>query len=129
MTVRKVKPMVAHNLRWVALIFCYQWMAWGLIGVIGSLWPSDIIHLFGSMPRWLLAVVFWGFVYFGPLTGYFLLAFHLDFCRRISIELRIALCLFAAGLLTGLTSVIILNLLLATGRFPFMELHSLGGGA
>jgi hypothetical protein len=127
MTFLKVKPMVAHNVKWAGLIFCYQWMAWVLIGGAGMLWPDINNALHDHTPLWLLAIVFWSLVFFVPLIGYFRLIFRLNFCRNISVGLRIGICFCVAWFMTGLVMILVVKSLVATGWFPCFEFHSLRG--
>jgi hypothetical protein len=128
MTFLKVKPIVARNLKWAGLIFCYQWMIWLLIGVVGSLWPCEIIPWLHSMPLWLVATVFWTLVFFGPTAGYFLLIYRLNIGVQTLGKLRFVAYLTIAWTIMWLTTFIILKPMLATGWFPCFEFHSLRKG-
>jgi hypothetical protein len=123
MTITEVKPTFARNLKWAALIFLYQWLAWGLFGGIPSTWPGVIMPVLNQLHErlyWLEPAVECSLLVV-PMTAYFLLIYRSNICRRESMGVRILVSFVIAYPVSGFTSAIVYRTLNATGWFPFFD--------
>lgn len=127
MTISGVKPTFARNLKSAALIFLYQWLAWGLFGGIPSLWPRVIMPVLNQLHErvyWVEPAVECSVLVLAPMVAYFLLIYRSNISRRESIVVRVLVSFVIAYPVCGFTSALVYRALDATGWFPFFDAGS-----
>ena len=121
----QTKSTVVRNSKWAALIFCYQWAAWALIGGVPSLWPDVVMPVLRQLHDTLLPpLVFYTLIAFVPMAAYFLMIYRSNICRRKPAWFRVLVSFVIVYPLWGLTSGVVYRVLDATGWFPFFDAGS-----